>query len=498
MKLSVLAGAITDVEHVGDDPEITGIAYDSRSAGPGTLFVALRGQHTDGHAYISAARGQGTEAVVVEHGYAGDLKGIPHLVVADSRKAMAALSAALYGNPSLQLTTFGVTGTNGKTSTTYMLDSIFKSLGDRTGIVGTLGAIVDGEEIPQVRTTPESPDLQQLLRRMVDASITKVVMEVSSEGALAERTTGVAFDVGVFTNLTPDHLNNHGTMENYFGQKIRLFTEYPEAFPQKKFTAVVNRDDPYGQRILETLEAAGRPSISFSLNPGADISAEVHQLTVTGTHLTLLVKGHDPVEVDLPMAGLFSVSNALAAAGAAVALGISPAEIKAGLEKLRAVPGRFEKIETGELGFQVVVDYAHSSDGLEHVLASARALNPQRLVCIFGCGGDRDRTKRPVMGKIAADLADVVVVTSDNPRSEDPKAIVEEIVAGIDGGRARPNLIVEVDRGVAIKQTITELAKPGDLIVIAGKGHEPYQILADRTIHFDDREQAREAIALCS
>lgn len=498
MKLSVLAGALIDVEQVGGDPEITRIAYDSRSAGPGTLFIALRGKNADGHVFIKAAREQGASAIVVEKSYQDSLEGIPHLIVTDSRKAMPALSSALYGDPSRKLTVVGVTGTNGKTSTTYMLDSIFKSRGEKTGIIGTLGALIDGNEVPQERTTPESPELQRLFGHMVNAGVTKVAMEVSSEGALQERTTGVAFNVGVFTNLTQDHLNTHGDMESYFAQKLRLFTEYPAAFSEKTFTAVVNADDAYGRRVLDIVKASGRPTISFSLQGEVDITAQVRDATAVNMLFTLKIKGHDPIDVNLPMGGLFSVSNALAASGAAVALGITPAEIKSGLEQLKGIPGRFEKIDTSALGFQVVVDYAHSPDGLQYVLRSARELNPDRLICIFGCGGDRETTKRPVMGKIASDLADVVVVTSDNPRSENPQAIVEAIVAGIEGGRTRPNLFVEVDRAIAIKQTITEIAHPGDLIVIAGKGHETYQILADRTIHFDDREAAREAIAQCS
>lgn len=498
MKLRALAAAVSDSKQAGGDAEITRIAYDSRSVSPGALFVALRGMAVDGHDFISSALQQGASAVVVEQGYQGSLKGVPHLVVADSRKAMPYLSSALYDNPSLKLNVIGVTGTNGKTSTTYMLNSIFRERGERTGLIGTLGSRVDGVEIPQIRTTPESPDLQELLGRMVDAGVSTVLMEVSSEGILQERTKQVAFDVGVFLNLTQDHLNTHGDMESYFAQKLRLFTEYPGDFSEKNFTAVLNRDDPYGEKVLKELSINGGRTLVFSLDPGADITAEVHSATAAGTEFTLTIKGHPPVRVGLRMGGLFSVSNALAAAGAAVALGVTPAEVKAGLEQVAGVPGRFEVVDTGSLGFQVIVDYAHNAIGLENLLRSARGLNPDRLVCVFGCGGDRDAMKRPQMGRIAADLAEIVVVTSDNPRSEDPNKIVEDVLAGIKGGRSWPGLIVEVDRNAAIRRTILQEARRGDLVVIAGKGHETYQILADRTIHFDDREVAREAIAACS
>jgi UDP-N-acetylmuramoyl-L-alanyl-D-glutamate--2,6-diaminopimelate ligase len=338
MKLSTLAEAITNAKQHGGDPEITGIAYDSRLAGPGSLFVALRGKNADGHVFIPAALAQGATAVVVDNEYGGDLPDVPHLTVPNCRAAMPRLSAALYGGPSLELTVVGVTGTNGKTSTTYMLDSIFKSRGEKTGVIGTLGAIVAGEEIPQERTTPESPDLQRLLRRMVDAGVVKAVMEVSSEGALMERTTGLAYDVGIFTNLTQDHLNTHGDMESYFAQKLRLFTEYPAAFPQKVFTAVVNADDSYGQRVLDRVRKDGRPSLSFSLQGDADITAQVKTANPVSTLFALGIKGNDPIDVNLPMGGLFSVANALAASGAAYALGLTTVEIKVGLEELKGVP----------------------------------------------------------------------------------------------------------------------------------------------------------------
>jgi UDP-N-acetylmuramoyl-L-alanyl-D-glutamate--2,6-diaminopimelate ligase len=503
MKLTELAQSVHSGRHFGGDPEITALAYDSRKAGAGALFIALTGEKTDGHDFLADVKEGGAAAVVVAEDRAVDAErlGLSGIAVAETRPAMAVLAAAFYGEPSRRLTLIGITGTNGKTTTTYMVENILRKWGVRTGLIGTIGALIDGRHLDLERTTPEAPDLQKLFAEMVDEGVTHVVMEVSSEGALAERTSCCAFDFGVFTNLTQDHLNRHGTMEDYFSQKLRLFTEYPAAFPEKPFVGIVNLTDPYAWRVIGGLRVAGHPSITYSRDdPKADMSTEITKVGPDGTEFMMRSNagGAPFLPIALPMGGLFNVSNALAAAAVAFQLSVPPEIVKAGLESLAAVPGRFEPVPTGGRGFHVVVDYAHSPDGLKNVLESARALNPARLVCVFGCGGDRDRPKRPQMGKIASDLADLTVITSDNPRSEDPNVIVSMILDGVEGGADSPRVVVEVDRREAIRRTLCEMARPGDLIVIAGKGHETVQILADRKIPFDDREVAREVLASCA
>ena len=328
------------------------------------------------------------------------------------------------------------------------------------------------------------------------------MMEVSSQGILAGRTSGCAYDTGVWTNLTQDHLDAHGTMDAYFGQKLRLFTDYPDAFPEKRFTAVINADDLWGKQVADRVEADGRAVLRYALNnPDVPLTAQIQSLRPTGTELEI---HYQPpagsvysFSVSLRMGGLFNVSNALAAAGVALQRRIPVLAIKNGLEALVGVPGRFELVDSGDRGFTVVVDYAHSPDGLENVLRSARALNPQRLLCVFGCGGDRDPTKRPLMGRISAELADLTLLTSDNPRTEHPGVILADILAGIPEGAKNPHVLVEADRRLAIQTALCELAKPGDMVVIAGKGHESGQTFADHTVPFDDRQVAREALAQC-
>lgn len=505
MKLSELIQQIPEAQQTGDDAEITGLAYDSRQVTPGSLFVALRGASSDGHDFIAQALNKGASALMIHADRASwyGAHGLPTVTVPNTRAILPKLAATFYGEPSRQLDLIGVTGTNGKTTTTYMIESIFRTLGEKAGLIGTIGAVINGKSIPLERTTPEAPDLQRLFAEMVQAGTRRCAMEVASQGIIMGRTSECAFDTGVFTNLTQDHLDAHGTMEAYFDEKLRLFTEYPAAFPEKPFNAVVNADDPYGLRIIEALEAAGRPVLRYALkNPDAPLRATVDEARPDGTRFT--VTYHQPIgspvvfTVDLQLGGLFQVANALAAVGTALLRRVPPMAIKNGLEALTGVPGRFELVPTPRREFTVIVDYAHTSDGLENVLRSARALSPKRLVCVFGCGGDRDTKKRPIMGRISAELADLTLLTSDNPRSENPDAIIEDILVGIEGGRSNPNVAVEADRYAAIQRALCELAQPGDLIVIAGKGHETTQTFAGgRTIHFDDREVAREALAGC-
>ncbi|MBV9851689.1 MAG: UDP-N-acetylmuramoyl-L-alanyl-D-glutamate--2,6-diaminopimelate ligase [Armatimonadetes bacterium] len=505
MNLSELSQHIPNGRRIGDDVAIESLAYDSRQVTPGALFVALRGAKSDGHDFIPQAMNGGAAALCVNADCAGwyGARGVPALIVPDTRLALPILAARFYGEPSRALDLIGVTGTNGKTTTTYMIESILRTWGERTGLIGTVGALINGKSVPLERTTPESADLQRLFTEMRGQGVKRVVMEVSSQGILAHRTEGCAFDTGVWTNLTQDHLDAHGTMEAYFAEKLRLFTEYPNAFPDKPFAGVINADDDYGRRVAEVLEAAGRPVLRYALHdPDAPLRAEVQEVRPDGTDFTVHYQPPHGSPVTFPIAlrmgGLFNVANALAAVGVALQRRVPPGAIKNGLEALTGVPGRFELIDTRGRGFYVVVDYAHSPDGLENVLLSARKLNPTRLLCVFGCGGDRDRRKRPQMGRISAELADLTVITSDNPRSEHPDAIIADILAGIEGGAKNPNVVVEADRHLAIQRTVCELACPGDMVVIAGKGHETGQQFADHKIPFDDRQVAREALAQCA
>lgn len=505
MKLSALIEHIPGAQPQGADAEITGLAYDSRQVTPGALFVALRGAHSDGHDFIAQALNKGAAALMIHADRASwyGAHGLPLVIVPSTRDVLPQLAATFYDHPSRRLDLIGVTGTNGKTTTAYLIESIFRTLGEKAGLIGTIGAIINGKSIPLERTTPEAPDLQHLFADMASAGTRRCVMEVSSQGIIMGRTAACAFDTGVFTNLTQDHLDAHGTMEAYFAEKLRLFTEYPDACSDTPFNAVVNADDPYGQRIIGALEAAGRPVLRYGLHsPDAPLRAVVDEARPDGTRFTV---SYQPPQgsvvtfaVNLQMGGLFQVANALAAVGVALLRRVPPMAIKNGLEALVGVPGRFELVPTPGRDFTVVVDYAHTSDGLENVLRSARALNPARLVCVFGCGGDRDAKKRPLMGRIASDLADLTLLTSDNPRSENPDAIIADILAGVEGGRNNPGVAIEVDRHAAIKLALCDLAQPGDLIVIAGKGHETTQTFAGgRTLPFDDRLVAREALAGC-
>ncbi|HEU4753860.1 MAG TPA: UDP-N-acetylmuramoyl-L-alanyl-D-glutamate--2,6-diaminopimelate ligase [Armatimonadota bacterium] len=465
--------------------EITGLAYDSRAVKPGDLFFCVRGLKSDGHRFLPDAIARGAAAAVVER---DDLPlPIPALHVPNGRAAMPELAAAFHGYPSRRLSLVGVTGTNGKTTTTYLVAAIARAAGRDTGVIGTIGARINEEALPGERTTPESPDLQALLARMAEGVERRVVaMEVSSHALDLGRTLGCEFDTGVFTNLTQDHLDYHATMEEYFQAKAKLFTEYPRA-SEKPFTGVINTDDPYGRRLVEM--CAGR-ALSYGIEQEAELRVRDVQASPKGLAFTLRApEGEFPVE--LRLGGLFNVYNSLAAMGAARALGFPWETILPALAASPGVPGRFESVDAGQ-DFSVIVDYAHSPDGVENVLRAARALRPRRLITVFGCGGDRDRTKRPIMGRLAAELSDRVVVTSDNPRTEEPDAIIREILTGIPPASAA-RVETEPDRAAAIRHAVA-LAQTGDLVVIAGKGHEDYQIFADRTIHFDDREEARKAL----
>jgi UDP-N-acetylmuramoyl-L-alanyl-D-glutamate--2,6-diaminopimelate ligase len=473
------------------DVEISSIVYDSRRATAGSLFVAVRGEASDGHGFAAAAVRNGAVAVVAEQEMADiPLDKVGLVVVEDSRAAMAGIAARFYNYPSRRVNLIGVTGTKGKTTTTYLISSVLRAAGQKTGVIGTIGSRIVDQVIHSEHTTPESIDLQALLARMVEAGVQSVAMEVSSHGLAQQRVGGCEFDCGIFTNLTRDHLDYHSTMEEYLDAKLLLFRDHG-AVSTKQFTSIVNVDDPVSSSVVKA--AAGR-LLTFSVKSPADITASDIRTSATGVSYTLGF-GQERAGVSLKLGGLFNVYNSLAAAGAAISQGLSIAQIAQGLSAAETVPGRFEPVECGQ-DFAVVVDYAHAPDALENVLKAARELTDGRIIVVFGCGGDRDRGKRPMMGRIAADFADRCIVTSDNPRTENPTAIIEEILTGIDsGGRGR--IDVEVDRREAITAAL-RMAEPGDLVLVAGKGHEDYQIFADKTIHFDDREVVREILCASS
>jgi UDP-N-acetylmuramoyl-L-alanyl-D-glutamate--2,6-diaminopimelate ligase len=510
VSLKPLVDAVEGARIVGADHAetlLSGMTYDSRQVAPGTLFIAVPGEKFDGSEFIPAAVEAGAAAVVVQADRAARFEniGVPRLIVPDARKAMAPLACAFYDNPTHKLHLAGVTGTNGKTTTTLMIDSIARAAGDITGTIGTLGATVAGRAIPHDRTTPEAPDLQRYFAEMLDAGAKSAAMEVASHALVLGRTEGCAFDVGVFTNLTQDHLDFHGTMEAYRDAKELLFTKYAEEAQAvgKKFKAVLNANDDAGWHY-ECQLPADVDSLLYAAQPGRvakfikpSIVPENVQMFVD--RITYTAKTPiGPIPVEIGFGGTFNVANSLAAVGYGVARGLSADVIAHGLASCKPIPGRFQPVRVSathkEQDFAVLVDYAHTPDGLDNVLRSARPLTQGRLIVVFGCGGNRDRTKRPKMGRLALELADVAVVTSDNPRKEEPEAIIDEILTGMDGPGA--TIHRDSDRRAAIAWAVQN-AQKGDTVVIAGKGHEDYQILADRTIHFSDVEVAEEEIQAC-
>jgi UDP-N-acetylmuramoyl-L-alanyl-D-glutamate--2,6-diaminopimelate ligase len=473
LDLARLLEPISPNQVVGDTSvEIEDLAYDSRAVPPGALFFCVPGGSIDGHDFAERAVEAGAAALVVERPLS--LR-VPQAVVGDTREAMALVAAEFFGHPTEELDVAAVTGTNGKTTTAFLLHSMLDAAGRKPGLLGTIESRVGGERRPALRTTPEAIDLQRTFRELLDAGDRSCALEATSHGSEQKRLLGTRFAVLVFTNLTQDHLDFHGTMEAYFDAKRRLFLESSPP-------AAVNVGDPYGRRLAEELRALGGELVTFGFAEDADVRAEAVDISASGARLR--ARG---IEVATKLRGRFNVENVLGAVAAGRLLGIADEAIAAGIERLEGVPGRFEAVDEGQ-PFTVLVDYAHTPDSLENVLRSARGLTSERLICVFGCGGDRDRGKRPLMGRIAAELADLPIVTSDNPRSEDPRAIIEEIVGGAQG-----ELEVEPDRREAIARAI-EAAAPGDVVVIAGKGHEQGQEFRDRTVPFDDREVAREAL----
>jgi UDP-N-acetylmuramyl-tripeptide synthetase len=483
MKLAQLVARLPGAHVSGDsDLEITAVTHDSRRSGPGALFVGIRGLVTDGNDFVLAARKKGAAAICSEQPPKGEGTWVR---VPDAREALALFSAAVLGDPARSLELVGVTGTNGKTTTSYLIDSALRAAGESVGLVGTVEYRVAGRIAEAVRTTPESSDLQALLREMVDAGCRRAVLEVSSHSLALKRVHGLEFKVAIFTNLTRDHLDFHGDMDAYFAAKRTLF----EKLLRSDGHAILNLDD---DRASELAPVSRGRVWTYSLeNPKADLLAEELRLGLDRTRL----RARTPVgvlELESALVGRFNVQNLLAALGAGLALGLPPDAVQRGIATLPGVPGRMEKVALGQ-DFTVLVDYAHTDDALKNLLETVRGLGPRRVITVFGCGGDRDRTKRPLMGAVAARLSDVVILTSDNPRSEPPEAILDEIRRGIPASRAQDTLVIP-DRRDAIARAL-EMGREGVVVVIAGKGHETYQVLRDRTAPFDDRQVARDALA---
>ncbi len=474
MLLSELA-MTTGIRYEGPDVDIASIEYDSRKVCAGSMFCCVVGQLFDGHDFAAGAAEKGASALLVERKLPIDL---PQIVVKNARKAMAEMAAAFYGYPQREMQMLGVTGTNGKTTTTYMVKAIAEQAGRKVGIIGTIRNMIGSESIHTERTTPESVDLFRLLRTMADARVDLVVMEVSSHALEQFRVHGIKFDVALFTNLTQDHLDYHKSFDNYLAAKKILFLNAKKA--------VVNVDDPYSDRIMEGLSI---PILTFGVRDRADISATDIDITTSGVRFDL----HTPegeVLMNLAIPGLFSVFNAMGAVGMAQSIGIRLSCIKDGLESVTSVSGRLEPVQTNR-GFSVFVDYAHTPDALENVLKTVREFAKGRVICVFGCGGDRDRAKRPIMGEIAGRFSEYAIVTSDNPRTEEPMSIIESIEEGVKRSGTRYTIIE--NRREAIRYAL-EHAQDDDVVMIAGKGHENYQEINGTKYHFDDKEIVEELL----
>jgi len=500
MKLRDLVSRLPDKVILGDPfVEVTGLAYHSQEVKEGCLFAAMRGRRADGKQFIPEALSRGARSLLVEEPTEGS--GVTQVVVPRAREALACVASAFFGDPSLSLTVIGITGTNGKTTTSYLLESILSEAGRKIGVVGTVNYRYAGQVRPAATTTPESLDLQRLLAGMREAGGTHAVLEVSSHALDMQRVKGCNFDVALFTNLTRDHLDYHGSMEKYFQAKELLFTEYLRESRKKKLFSVINGDDPRGEDLR-------RSALGTILRYGVKSRGQVYPDRFSGDLDGIRAEIATPrgkLEIASPLIGLHNLYNILAAVGVAEALEIPAAATARGVEKMARVPGRLDRVPGGE-GIRIFVDYAHTPDALERVLETLRSARPARLLVIFGCGGDRDRGKRPAMGKAAALGSDFAVVTSDNPRTEDPLKILAEIEDGIRetgrprlapedlaAGDGRGGYLVIPDRREAISQTVGA-ARAGDVVLIAGKGHEDYQILGARKIRFDDREEALTAL----
>jgi UDP-N-acetylmuramoyl-L-alanyl-D-glutamate--2,6-diaminopimelate ligase len=487
--LEALCGRIDVLEQRGDmNCQIHAITDDSRVVTGGSLFVAVKGERVDGHEFVDRAIKAGAVAVVAQASVA--LGSLPFVRVNDSRKALGLLGSRFHGNPSAHLKMIGVTGTNGKTTTTYLCKGLLEGIGRRVGLIGTVGYQIGQETLPASHTTPGALDLQELLAKMVERGLTTAVMEVSSHALALDRTSGCEYDVAVFTNLTQDHLDFHRTMDEYCEAKLRLFAGLAGGQKAGK-RAIVNLDDPRGGTVRA---ACPVPVWGYAIQNQADLKAESMRLSLSGTTFTAATPaGSFPVESRL--VGEHNVYNLLGAIGVALYDGATTDQIREAAAHITNVPGRFERISSGQ-DFTVVVDYAHTEDALLRLLTAAQTLKTDRIITVFGCGGDRDRGKRPKMGRAAVEYSDVVILTSDNPRTEDPMVILHEVEIGVRDAlvhRKHVQYHLVPDRREAIGVAIRE-ARQGDMVLIAGKGHEDYQIIGTRKFHFDDREVAREAI----
>lgn len=486
MKLKELLKTLKSYKIQGsEDAEIFDIQYDSRKVGKGTLFIAIKGEKADGNLFVEQAVEKGAVAVVTDSSELVFRISATAIYVPNAREALARISAAFYDQPAAKLKLVGITGTNGKTTTSYLVESVLNEGGLNPGVVGTINYRYAGKVFPAPNTTPESLDLQRLLNDMVESSVKAAVMEVSSHALSQERVGGCVFDVAIFTNLTQDHLDYHITMERYFEAKARLFTD----FIDEGKTAVINMDDPKGEDLSK--RALGRV-IGYGIK-SRGIETNIYpkdiKLGVEGIEGTLATPSGE-IKIKSSLIGEFNLYNIQAAAGAGVGLGLPVDVIERGITALKNVPGRLERVDAGQ-PFAILVDYAHTPDALERVLSTIRGLTDKRIITLFGCGGDRDRGKRPIMGRIAAEYSDIVIVTSDNPRTEEPLKIIEDITSGVSGQGSGIRVIP--DRREAITEAIKE-AREGDVVLIAGKGHEDYQIIGREKIHFDDREEAVKAI----
>lgn len=496
MKLSVLCQMLDPCAISGpSDGDISGLYYDSRQVLPGGLFFALRGAAVDGHRFVEDALARGAMAVVMEKPCPLP-QGVTGLLVKDARRSMALAAAEFYGDPTKDMLVVGITGTNGKTTISYLVESLLKASGLRPAVMGTVDYRFEGERLASSHTTPESVDLMRTIAEFRSRGADALILEASSHALEQRRVDGVRFDVGVFTNLTPEHLDYHGDLESYFDAKLRLFTGLGEQSPRH---AVVNLDDAYGARLADLLPSA----VSCGHDPRCMVTADDVAISVAGIS-GMLRTPLGCAALNSPLVGDYNLHNLLCAAGVGVALDMEPQTIATALANAPQVPGRLESIEN-RCGALVLVDYAHTGDALQNVLTTLRQLASRRLLCVFGCGGDRDAGKRPVMGEVAARLTDVAILTSDNPRSEDPLSIMQQVEIGI--RQIYPGPLTEqqarqadsagylaiVDRREAIRFAVS-LLQSGDVLLVAGKGHEDYQIIGSQRLHFDDREELREAL----
>jgi len=486
MQLKALLAAITPRQVIGPaDRVVESIAYDSRRVQRNGLFVALRGEKSDGHQFIEQAVEKGATVIVTEREVQSPRA--TGVVVENTRAALADLAGAFYQQPARRLKLAAVTGTNGKTTTTFLIKHICEKAGMRCGLLGTVRYEIADRVLPAVRTTPESLEVYDLLAQMVNAGCKAAAMEVSSHALTQERVRGLEWDVAVFTNLTQDHLDFHGTMESYFEAKAKLFTELPAQKSKTNATAVINIDDRYGGQLVDRLSKQKVPVITYGVGAQADFRASNYHAEFAGTSYQLDARGKSYL-VRVPLIGRFNVANSMAALAAVSSMGISLRDAVLSLGRSPQVPGRLEAVPA-KRQFQIFVDYAHTPDALLNVLKTARELSPRKLIVVFGCGGDRDKQKRPLMGRVADENADFSIITSDNPRKEDPDAIIAEAEKGFHSDRYEKI----TDRAKAIARAI-ELAQPRDIVLIAGKGHEAYQEFADHTVPFDDIQVARWAL----